>query len=88
MNEVVRDGFWFVFHPHQKDFLNGMESGYVVFGCGSERLIVLIPRDSFTPWLEGMNKTHLEDRFYWHVHIYIEDDTLALNRSKGFPKID
>ena len=50
--------------------------------------IVLIPRDSFTPWLEGMNKTHLEDRFYWHVHIYIEDDTLALNRSKGFPKID
>lgn len=80
--------FWFAFHPHQKDFLNEFETGYVAFGCGSEKLLVLIPRDTFIPWLEGMNKTHLEDRFYWHVHIYLEDDSITLYRSKAFPKID
>jgi hypothetical protein len=80
--------FWFAFHPHQKDFLYEFEMGYVAFGCGSEKLLVLIPRDTFVPWLEGMNKTHLEDRFYWHVHIYLEDDAITLYRSKAFPKID
>lgn len=80
--------FWFAFHPHQKDFLTSLEKAYVAFGCGSEKLLVLIPRDTFTPWLEGMNKTHLEDRFYWHVHIYREEDSIALYRSKGFPEID
>jgi hypothetical protein len=80
--------FWFAFHPHQRDFLNVMETGYVAFGCGSEQLLVLIPRDTFIPWLEGLNKTHLEDRFYWHVHIYLEDESITLYRSKGFSEID
>jgi hypothetical protein len=35
-----------------------------------------------------MNKTNLEDRFYWHVHIYLENDAIMLYRSKGFPEID
>jgi hypothetical protein len=81
-------GFWFAFHPHQKDFLSSLQKAYVAFGCGSEKLLLLIPRDTFTPWLDGMNKTTLEDRFYWHVHIYWEDDPITLYRSKGFPKID
>jgi hypothetical protein len=80
--------FWYAFHPHQKDFLSGMETGYVLFGCGSEKLLVLVPRDTFVPWLEGMNKTNLEDRFYWHVHIYLEDDSILLYRSKGFSSIE
>ena len=80
--------FWFAFHPHQKDFLSGLETGYVAFGCGSEKLLVLVPRDTFVPWLEGMNKTNLEDRFYWHVHIYLEDESIVLYRSKGFPRIE
>jgi hypothetical protein len=80
--------FWFAFHPHQKDFLNGLEIGFVAFGCGSEKLLILVPRDTFIPWLEGLNKTNLEDRFYWHVHIYLEDDSILLYRAKGFPRID
>lgn len=80
--------FWFAFHPHQKDFLSKLDKGYAAFGCGSENLLILVPRETFIPWLEGMNKTHLEDRFYWHVHIYVEDDTIALYRAKGFPEID
>ena len=80
--------FWFAFHPHQKEFLNSLETGYVAFGCGSEKVLVLIPRDTFLPWLDGMNKTHLEDRFYWHVHIYLEDESMMIYRSKGFPEID
>ena len=35
--------FWFAFHPHQKDFLSGLERGYAAFGCGSEKLLVLVP---------------------------------------------
>ena len=86
----MHQGLWddLAFHPHQRDFLNGLETGYAAFGCGSENLLLLIPRDIFLPLLEGMNKTHLEDRFYWHVHIYVENESMNLYRSKGFPKVD
>jgi len=31
---------------------------------------------------------HLKDRFYWHIHIYLEDDRLCFCGCKGFPKVD
>jgi hypothetical protein len=48
--------YWFAFHPHQKEFLDSAQDGYIAFGCGSEEHILLIPFDSFSEWLDGMNK--------------------------------
>ena len=80
--------YWFAFHPHQRDFLQTADDGYVAFGCGSEKTLVLIPRDTFTRWLDGMNKTEQEDRFYWHVHIFRNGDRISLYRSRGVAEVD
>lgn len=76
--------YWFAFHPHQKETLDGAARAYVAFGCGSPDTVILIPFAEFGSWLDGMNKTHLEDgRFYWHVHIFASGDRYTLHRRKG-----
>lgn len=80
--------YWFAFHPHQKDPLEEADESYVAFGCGSPEATLLIPFQDFEPWLEGMNVTTLEDRFYWHVSIYSQDNSYVLHRKKGEKRID
>lgn len=87
--ESVHRGYWFAFHPHQKDALEAASHGYAAFGCGSPDLVFLIPIDEFSTWLPGMNMTTLETRAYWHVQISREDGGAPmLARKKGQQKID
>lgn len=79
--------YWFAFHPHQKEFLDKSEENYIAFGCGSKENVLLIPFSEFTEWLEGLNITEREDKFYWHVHIFQEENEFVLHRKKGFEKI-
>lgn len=83
-----REMYWYAFHPHQKEKLEAAREGYVAYGCGSDKIVLLIPFKDFAPWLEGMWTTQLEDRFYWHVSIRQEGAKLALRRRKGFSEID
>ena len=82
------ESFWYAFHPHQKDKLEGAKEAYVAYGCGSEKTVLLIPFSEFRAWLEGMWKTQLADRFYWHVSIGRESGRLVLRRKKGFAQIN
>jgi hypothetical protein len=61
--------YWFSFHPHQKDFLVNYDKSFVSFGCGSDKVIFIIPFDKFEPMLKNMNITKKENRMYWHVVI-------------------
>ena len=81
-------GYWFAFHPHQKESLQEAASSYVAFGCGSAKQILLIPFAQFQKWVDGMNVTELEDRHYWHVSIFKEKGRFTLHRKKGFERID
>lgn len=81
-------GHWFAFHPHQKDFLEGAESGYVAFGCGSARVLLIIPIGEFVQWLSGMNTTETESKTYWHVHLRRDESGVRLTRKKDVPDID
>ena len=85
--EYVDGGYWFAFHPHQKDRLKAAAEGYVAFGCGSEITILLIPVKQFEKWLDGMNMTQRGDRSYWHVSIFRDADNLVLRRKRGFERI-
>jgi hypothetical protein len=80
--------YWFAFHPHQKEFLESAQNAYVAFGCGSEDNILLIPFADFALWLEGMNVTQREERFYWHVSIFREDEKYILHRKREQPRVD
>lgn len=84
----TREMYWYAFHPHQKERLEAAREGYVAYGCGSESIVLLIPFQDFTRWLEGMWTTQLEDRFYWHVSIRHDGEKLVLRRKKGFGEID
>ncbi len=83
-----QDTFWFAFHPHQKVFLEGAQSGYVAFGCGSEDVVLLIPSSMFFKWLPEMLTTESETRFYWHVNISKDDQGIILHRKRGAEWID
>jgi hypothetical protein len=80
--------YWFAFHPHQMDYLEGAKAHYIAFGCGSEKTMVLIPLKDFVGWQDQMHTTVNEDRMYWHVNITQEGDSLALYRKKGASRID
>ena len=89
--EHLRSGvpsYWFAFHPHQKEFLEKSEKAFVAFGCGSSDRLVLIPTSKFFNWLEGLNITEKEDKFYWHVHLSYDNECLILRRKQGFEPID
>jgi hypothetical protein len=81
-------GYWFAFHPHQQQSLEGVSSAYVAFGCGSPNQVLLVPFPEFKQWLPNMNVTEREDRMYWHVHIGREDGRFLLARNKGLSKVD
>ncbi len=82
------EGYWFAFHPHQREKLSGGPKSYVAFGCGSPAAILLIPFEEFQIWIEGFNITQLDSRFYWHVQIVQERGRFELRRKSGFDRID
>jgi hypothetical protein len=79
--------YWFAFHPHQKEFLEAAQKGYAAFGCGTEGMIILIPFQEFSQWLDCMLTTEDERRFYWHVYIVKDNGSLTLYRKKGTSRI-
>jgi len=82
------EGYWFAFHPHQKEFLEKAEQGYMAFGCGSPENLFLINIKEFSKWVDAMNTTKKEDRFYWHVIIFREKGRFVISRKKGAKDID
>lgn len=80
--------FWYAFHPHQQEFLKNAKQSFLALGCGSEANLLLIPFTDFEQWLQGMNITHKEDRFYYHIQVSQESGKFLLVRRKGQQKID
>jgi hypothetical protein len=80
--------YWFAFHPYQKQYLEGVETAFIALGCGSAENVLLIPIRDFVNWLDQMNVTEKDNRFYWHVNIRQENKRLFLLRKKGAARID
>jgi hypothetical protein len=76
-------GYWFAFHPHQRDLLQNHKKTFVALGCGSQESILLIPGATFVKWLERFHMTELEDRFYWHVRVDKDKGGFLLRVKKG-----
>ena len=86
--ENGKTGYWFAFHPNQKDFLESAVEGQVAFGCGSVKNIILFPEKDFLKNLPLLNQTKREDRHYWHVIIEKRGDKWTLNRAKESGRLD
>ncbi|MGE0473671.1 MAG: hypothetical protein AB7P17_08550 [Nitrospirales bacterium] len=81
-------GYWFAFHPHQRESLQSTPKSFVAFGCGNSKRVLLIPFLDFNGWLHGLGQTHKDNRYYWHVVIYRKGDKYSLHRKKGERNID
>ena len=81
-------GFWFAFHPYQKEFLDEAKQGFVSFACGDAATVLLIPVAEFSRWLPGLHDTVTPDRRYWHVRIKRKSGRFIMNRRKGHERID
>jgi hypothetical protein len=80
--------YWFAFHPYQQEVLQSASKSYVAFGCGTSKRLLLIPYSDFKAWLDGMWITREDDRYYWHVNIYRNNEEYILHRKKGEKNID
>jgi hypothetical protein len=76
-------GYWFAFHPHQRDLLSETSKSYLALGCGSPDAVLLIPGELFVTWLERFHITELEDRFYWHIRVDKDEEGFILRVRKG-----
>jgi hypothetical protein len=80
--------YWFAFHPHQKKELDSQSRNFISFGCGSPAMTLLIPGQDFLNWVDGMGTTEGEDRMYWHVQIFDQEEGIFLVRKKGAERIN
>jgi hypothetical protein len=80
--------FWFAFELHKKEYLEKAKESYVVLGCGDSKRVLLIPFKEFSSWLEDTATTQEENRMYWHIRVYRNNDRFVLHRKKGIKKID
>lgn len=81
-------GFWYAFHPYQKELFEGVKNGYVALGCGSEKCVLLFPAVIFLAWLPIFHTTQDGDRFYWHVRVESNAQGYRLRVRKGNKPID
>lgn len=88
-SEGPRPGYWFAFHPHQRERLSDAHEGYVAFGCGSPETVFLLPFGDFEPMLPTLNQTHRKDgRSYWHVQIHKHGDQYLLHPKADEERVD
>jgi hypothetical protein len=81
--------YWFAFHAHQSEFLDGAPTAYVAFGCGDATRLFVIPYRDFKPWLSSLYQTELSDRrAYWHVKIRETGKSYALVPRSGSASVD
>jgi hypothetical protein len=82
--EYLRNGlirYWYAFHPSQKEFLSSASNSFVALGCGSADAVILVPKKVFFDQLSSMRTTSSDERFYWHVEIFLKNGKYLLNKS-------
>ncbi|HEY6981808.1 hypothetical protein [Reyranella sp.] len=80
--------YWYALHPHSLEFLRGGKNGYVILGCVDQDVAYALPLAFVETHLDGLNKTELEDRHYWHIKLQNSGDQVALNLPKAGQNID
>lgn len=79
-----QDPYWYAYHPHWDQFLEGAEKAYFVLGCMDRMEAFALPREVIRPILHDLHQTVRRDhRSYWHIHLIEVDGALALHREKA-----
>jgi hypothetical protein len=82
-----RVGYWFAFHPSQRFYTNTRRHGLHSVADLNAQSFSFRSSD-FLGWLPLLNRTDLEERFYWHVQIAKECEKFRLNTKRGHDDVD
>ncbi len=80
--------FWYAFHPYQEKFLASTKRGYLLLGCGSSEVLLLIPYSDFAPFIKKLNRTNREDGFYSHIRIVPDNGKYELKLEGRGNRVD
>jgi len=80
--------YWFAFHQHQNENLKKFKRAYIALGCGSAEIILLLPFADFLEWLDGLNITKVETKFYWHIVAEKKNNDFLLVRKQGYNRVN
>jgi len=75
--------FWFRIDRSQLDFLEGVPSGWLCFGCGSAEQMLLVPTAMIVPLLVQMSETTSDTRRYWHLVVQKKNGKLVVRLLGG-----
>jgi len=65
--EKLGNKYWFAFYPKQENYLKNFKDSCVVYICGNENNIFLIP---LTVIQNYKNNLSTSEKGYWHIHIH------------------
>jgi len=82
------EGYWFGFHPRQKNALEQSENAYCALGCGSALNLFLIPLSDLAKLLEKTWVSERDGRMYWHIRVECRKGKHHIALRKGFGKVD
>lgn len=79
--------YWFSLDANHRTFLQNrkLKRGFVAFGCGAPKTLLVIPFRQFSKWLDDLNPR----KNGWNVQIYPKDhNTFALHLKGVLPPVD
>lgn len=80
--------YWFAFHPYQKEYLSDFEESYCAYGCENSSKLFLIPISDMNELTEFLWTTENEERMYWHIVIFEDNNSFKLQVPKKDTYLD
>lgn len=74
--------YWYAFHPSWLELMESRAEGYFILGCMDRPDGFALPVKIIRSFLDKLNRTEKEGRFYWHITLQIGETTLFLNLPK------
>lgn len=82
------NSFWFTLRDYQKKILDSLPQAWVVLGCGTEEVVLLMPWADLSARLDLL-RTNLKDKVkQWHIDIQTVDGRLVLRPQADHGDID
>jgi hypothetical protein len=82
--------YWFLFYPYQLEYLEKYQKAFLALGCGSEKNILLLPKEFMKGLLEKLNKKirNKDGSTQYHVHVEEKNGTWSLIPNSKFDRLN
>ena len=80
-----KGSFWYGLRDYQKEFIDEVQKGYLILGCGNPQNMLVIPSAEVSKWLDQLNTTVKSNgTIHWHFHVFRTGEKYYLEPKQGF----